>query len=202
MAQPASNIDSERLRCEIRKEYAEVATHPEKGLHFNTGRPLAEMLGYVDAWLDGIPEAAVESFAGTGNPFVLGEIRSGERVLDVGSGAGMDSLIAAHLVGPTGQVIGVDMTTEMLAKARKAAITAGMRNVEFRPGYAEVLPVPNEWADVVISNGAVNLCPDKSAVFRELYRALRSGGRLQIGDLAVTTPVPEDAKRDIALWTG
>ena len=201
MAQPASNLDVERLRCEIRREYAEVATHPEKGLHFNTGRPLAEMLGYDDAWLEGIPETAIESFAGTGNPFALEEIRSGERVLDVGSGAGMDSLIAAQMAGSMGHVIGVDMTTEMLTKARKAAVAAGLHNVEFRPGYAEVLPVPNEWADVVIANGVINLCPDKPAVFRELYRALKPGGRL-IGDLAVQTPVPEAAKRDIALWTG
>jgi len=202
MAQPSSNIDSERLRCEIQKEYAEVATNPEKELHYHTGRPLAEMLCYVDAWLESIPEAAIESFAGTGNPFALGEIQLGERVMDMGSGAGMDSLIAARMAGPSGQVIGVDMTTEMLAKAQKAAVTAGMSNVEFRQGYAEVLPVPDEWADVVISNGVLNLCPDKPVVFRELYRVLRPGGRLQIGDLSVTKPIPEGAKRDIALWTG
>lgn len=202
MVQSASDLDVETLRCEIRKEYAEVATHPEKGLHFNTGRPLAEMLGYDDSWLDGIPESAIESFAGTGNPFAQEAIHPGARVLDVGSGAGLDSLIAGRMAGSTGQVIGVEMTTEMLGKARMAAVQAGLRNVEFRAGYAEFLPVPNEWADVVISNGVVNLCPDKQAVFREMYRVLRPGGRLQIGDLSVQRALPEAAKRDIALWTG
>ncbi|MBI1928419.1 methyltransferase domain-containing protein, partial [Candidatus Poribacteria bacterium] len=151
MSQPIStpNINLETLRCEISKEYAEVARNPAKGFHFHTGRPLAKMLGYDDAWVDAVPAAALESFAGTGNPFSLGEIQPGAHVVDVGSGAGFDSLIASRLVGPTGQVIGVDMTPEMLKKARQAAAEAGLNQVEFRGGYAESLPVPDGWADVV-----------------------------------------------------
>ena len=131
---PPIDLDTELLRSEIQKEYAEVALHPEKGFHFHTGRPLVRMLGYWDAWLAGVPERSVESFAGTGNPFSMGELQPGEHVVDVGSGAGIDSLIAAGMVGPRGQVIGVDMTPAMLEKARAAAAEAGLTNVEFRQG--------------------------------------------------------------------
>jgi ubiquinone/menaquinone biosynthesis C-methylase UbiE len=144
----------------------------------------------------------VASLAGTGNPFSLGDILPGERVMDVGSGGGFDSLIAARLVGPTGAVIGVDMTPEMLQKARAAAVEAGFQHVEFREGYAEALPVPEHWMDVVISNGVVNLCPDKLAVFPEMYRVLQPGGRLQIGDILVQQAVPDAAKEHVDLWTG
>ena len=204
MAQAVSipGVDTKNLRREIRKEYAEVASHPEKGYHFHTGRPLAKMLGYADDWVDALPAAVVESFAGTGNPFSLGELKAGDRVVDVGSGAGFDSLIAARLVGPTGHVIGVDMTPEMLSKARSGATEAGLNQIDFRDGYAESLPVPDGWAEVVISNGVVNLCPDKSAIFREMYRVLEPGGRIQIGDILVQKAVPEDGRRDIDLWTG
>lgn len=196
------NVDLETLRHEIRKEYAEVASNPHKGFHFYTGRKLAKMLGYEDSWLNAIPESAVESFAGTGNPFSLGEIKLGEHVIDVGSGAGFDSLIAARFVGLIGQVIGVDMTPEMLEKARISAAKAGLNNVEFRKGYAEALPVSDLWADVVISNGVINLCPDKSVVFKEIFRVLKPGGRIQIGDILVQKAVPDSAKEDIELWTG
>jgi SAM-dependent methyltransferase len=196
------NIDVETLRSEISKEYAEVAINPEKGFHFHTGRPLAKILGYDDNWVDQIPFMAVESFAGTGNPFSLGEIKPGDRVVDVGSGAGFDSLIAARLVDRTGHVIGVDMTPEMLGKARDAAKEAKLSQVEFREGHAESLPVFDAWADVVISNGVVNLCPDKLAVFQEMYRVLKPGGRIQIADILVQKPVPEQAKQNIDLWTG
>ncbi len=202
MATSTFSLDLETLRLEIRKEYAEVARNPGKGFHFHTGRQLAQRLGYQDQWLDAVPEASVESFAGVGNPFSLGAITPGERVVDVGSGAGVDSLIAGGMVGPKGQVVGVDMTPEMLRKARKAASQAGLRNVRFRHGYAESLPVPDGWADVVISNGVVNLCPDKLAVFREMYRVLKPGGRLQIADIIVQKAVPDSAKGDIGLWTG
>ncbi len=195
-------VDLGTLRGEIQKEYTEVAAHPEKGFHFHTGWPLARMLGYPEEWVAALPAAAVESFAGTGNPFSLGEIQPGEQVVDVGSGAGFDSLIAARLVGPEGRVIGVDMTPAMRHKARAAAAEAGLGQVEFRDGYAESLPVPDAWADVVISNGVLNLCPDKFAVFQELCRVLRPGGRLQIGDILVQREVPQDAKDDIDLWTG
>lgn len=204
MSQPISttNIDVQTLRCEIRNEYAEVARNPEKGFHFHTGRPLAKMLGYADAWIDGLPQGAVKSFAGTGNPFSLGKIKAGDYVVDVGSGAGFDTLIAGRLVGPAGYVVGVDMTPEMLKKARDAAAQAGLNHVEFREGYAESLPVSDGWANKVISNGVVNLCPDKPGVFREMYRVLKPSGRIQIGDILVQKPVPESAKQKIDLWTG
>jgi len=198
----ASKVDTESLRDAIREEYAEVAANPEKDYHFHTGRPLAKILGYHEAWVDAVPEGAVESFAGTGNPFSLGELEPGAHVVDMGSGAGFDSLIAARLVGPEGQVVGVDMTPEMLEKSRAAAAEAGLAQLEIREGYIESLPLPDGWADVVISNGVVNLCPDKPAVFGEMYRVLKPGGRIQIADIMVRKAVPEEAKGDIDLWTG
>jgi SAM-dependent methyltransferase len=195
-------VDLDILRRAIQDEYAVVAQEPEHGFHFFVGRPLARLLGYVDAWLDGIPEATIASFAGTGNPFSLGALRPGERVVDVGSGGGIDSLIAAKMVGASGRVIGIDMTPAMLDKARTSADSAGMTNVEFREGFGEALPVEDGWANVVISNGVLNLMPDKDAALREMARVLKPGGRLQIGDILVQKPVPQDAKEDIALWTG
>jgi arsenite methyltransferase len=197
-----SALDVGSLREAIREEYAEVASNPQKGFHFHTGRPLARMLEYADEWLEGIPESSVESFAGTGNPFSLGELLPGERVVDVGCGAGIDSLVAAKQVTPDGRVIGVDMTPSMLEKARRAAEGAGLKGVEFREGYAEALPVEDGWADVVISNGVLNLMPDKDAALAEMSRVLKPRGRLQIGDILVQKAVPESAKRNIDLWTG
>jgi arsenite methyltransferase len=198
----APELDVDTLRRAIREEYAEVAANPERGFHFHTGRPLARMLEYADEWLEGLPESSIESFAGTGNPFSLGELRPGESVADVGCGAGIDSLIAAKKVGPDGRVIGVDMTPSMLEKARQGAKEAGLKNVEFREGYAEELPIVDGWADVVISNGVLNLMPDKSAALEEVSRVLKPNGRLQIGDILVQKVVPESAKRKIDLWTG
>jgi arsenite methyltransferase len=195
-------VDLDVLRQAIQDEYAVVAQEPEHGFHFFVGRPLARLLGYDDAWLDGVPEGTIASFAGTGNPFSLGALRPGERVVDVGSGGGIDSLIAARMVGASGRVIGVDMTPAMLDKARTSASAAGMTNVEFREGFGESLPVEDGWADVVISNGVLNLMPDKDAALREMARVLKPGGRLQIGDILVQKPVPQNAKEDIALWTG
>jgi SAM-dependent methyltransferase len=196
------DIDLGELRQAIQAEYAEVALHPTKGFHFHTGRPLAQMLGYQEAWLEGIPEGAIESFAGTGNPFSIGRLQPGEHVVDVGSGAGIDSLIAVTMVGPDGYVVGVDMTPEMLAKARANAAESGLTNIEFREGYGEALPVSTGWADVVISNGVLNLFPDKLAGLKEMARVLKPSGRLQIGDILVQKAVPESAKRKIDLWTG
>lgn len=195
-------LDLSALRTAIQEEYAEVAQHPQKGFHFHTGRPLAGMLGYREAWLTGIPEAAIESFAGTGNPFSVGELRFGEQVVDIGCGAGIDSLIAAKMVAPNGEVIGIDMTPAMLEKARKSAQEGGFSNVEFKKAFAEELPIPDEWADVVISNGVLNLMPDKPAALREMARVLKPGGRLQIGDILVQKEVPHKAKQKIHLWTG
>jgi arsenite methyltransferase len=195
-------LDVNILRQAIQEEYNEVASHPHKGFHFHTGRPLARMLEYQDEWLEGIPEFSIESFAGTGNPFSLGELSSGERVVDVGCGAGIDSLIAAKKVGTDGRVVGVDMTPSMLKKARQAADEAELKNVGFREGYAEALPVDDDWADVLISNGVLNLMPDKAAALEEMSRVLKPGARLQIGDILVQKAVPESAKRKIDLWTG
>jgi SAM-dependent methyltransferase len=201
VAQPV-DVDKDALRNAIKAEYKEVAEDPGKGFHFHTGRRLATIVGYKDEWFEGVSELAIESFAGTGNPFALGALAAGERVVDVGSGGGIDSLIAARMVGPTGEVVGIDMTPAMLAKARAAAADSGVENVEFREAYMEELPVPDGWADVVISNGVLNLTPDKQKAVREMFRVLRSGGRLQIGDILVNREVPEGAKKNIDLWKG
>jgi arsenite methyltransferase len=202
VARPIDGLDVGRLRNAIREEYAAVAMHPEQGFHFHTGRPLARLLGYEDAWLDGIPEPTIASLAGTGNPFSLGVLAMGEHVVDVGCGAGIDTLIASRMVGAEGHAIGVDMTPAMLAKARRSAVEMGVANVEFHEGIAESLPVPGEWADVVISNGVMNLFPDKVAGLREMARVLRPAGRLQIGDILVQKPIGDGAKRNIDLWKG
>jgi arsenite methyltransferase len=196
------SFDLERLRQAIQEEYAAVARDPGRGYHFHTGRPLASMLGYHDDWLEGLPEGSIASFAGTGNPFRIDQLQPGERVVDIGCGAGIDSLIAAKMVGPDGQVIGIDMTKAMLEMSRKSASLAGTGNVEFREGLAESLPVPDGWADVVISNGVLNLLPDKLAALQEMARVLKPTGRLQIGDILVQHEVPADAKQQIDLWTG
>ena len=195
-------VDADELRCQISEHYTEVAKTPEKGFHFHTGRPLSRMLGYRDDWVDALPSGTVDSFAGTGNPFSMGELKAGERVIDVGCGAGFDSLIAAIQVGPTGRVISIDMTPAMLEKAAAGARELGLSNVEFRGGLAEELPVPDGSIDVVISNGVINLCPDKVAVMEELARVLKPGGRIQVGDIIVHKAVPQDAKDDIDLWRG
>jgi len=196
------NLNVEKLRASIREEYSAVANEPERGFHFHTGRKLANILGYQEEWLDILPSSAIESMAGTGNPFSAGELKLGEYVVDCGSGAGTDSLIATHMVGPNGRVIGVDMTPEMLAKAKRSAAEAGMTNVEFREGFLESLPIADNWADIVISNGVLNLVPDKEAALLEMYRVLKPGGRLQIADIALQKPVPEGSKSDVTLWTG
>ena len=194
------NVDREVLREAIQEEYEAVACEPQRGFHFHTGRPLAEILGYQAEWLDELPEGSIESFAGTGNPFTLGTLALGDLVVDVGCGAGIDSLIAAKMVGPEGAVIGVDMTPSMLEKAQAGA--KDLDQVDFRLGFGEELPVPDEWADVVISNGVVNLMPDKHEALTEMARVLKPGGRIQIGDILVDRPVPENEKERIDLWTG
>jgi arsenite methyltransferase len=195
-------LDVEGLRQAIQEEYALVAAEPNRGFHFHTGRRLAAILAYDEEWLDAVPEATIASFAGTGNPFSLGRLMPGERVVDVGCGAGIDSIIAASMVGPTGSVVGVDMTPAMVEKARSSAREGELHNVEFRQGLAESLPVSDGWADVVISNGVLNLFPDKLAGLQEMARVLKLEGRLQIGDILVQKSVPASGKKDISLWKG
>jgi SAM-dependent methyltransferase len=197
---PKLSLDD--LRVEIKKEYTDVARNPNKGYHFHTGRRLADILGYDEALYVGLPEANIASFAGTGNPFALGPIHPGETIVDIGSGAGFDSLIASRLVGPTGRVIGFDMTDEMLKKARAGAAAMGATNIEFRQGLAEALPLPDDFVDVVISNGVLNMMLDKVATLAEWCRVLKPGGRLQVGDILVERAVPVEALDDISLWTG
>ena len=195
------DIDVAVLKDEIRKTYASVSQEPEKDFIFPTGRAWAEDLGYPDE-LARVPESAVESFAGVANPFALGRLERGEHVLDVGSGAGTDALVAALMVGPEGRVTGIDMTPEMLAKAEAAAGELGTGNVEFVQSEAERLPFADESFDVVISNGVIDLIPDKDAVFSELFRVLKPGGRIQVADVTIQNPVSEEGRRNIDLWTG
>jgi len=194
-------IDVQVLKSEIKKTYASVSEEPEKDFIFPTGRAWAEDLGYPEE-LANVPESAVESFAGVANPWTMGRLAPGDRVLDLGSGAGTDSLIAAQMVGEQGQVTGIDMTQEMLAKARAAAAEMGATNVEFVEGEAERLPFPDASFDVVISNGVIDLIPDKEAVFTELYRVLAAGGRIQVADVTIQNPVSAEGRRNIDLWTG
>ena len=194
-------VDPVVLREEVKSKYRDVASNPSGEYHFHTGRPLARRLGYDSALVDSMPDAAVESFAGVANPFSLRPLEQGERVVDAGSGGGFDCFVAAHQTGPQGQVVGIDMLPEMLEKSRNSAESMGLKNVEFREGLLEEIPVENGWADVVISNGVINLCADKKRVFSELWRVLRPGGRLQFSDIANGKPVPESAVRNIELWT-
>ena len=201
-SQTTTKISTDDLRKEVRKEYAEVALDPHKGYHFHTGRAAADRIGYDPSTYEGVPEDNIASFAGTGNPFMLGTINQGETVVDVGSGSGFDSLIASKMVGPEGRVIGIDMTEEMLNKARAGAEIMGAAHAEFREGFAESLPLPDGYADVVISNGVLNLTPDKVKTLSEWARVLKPGGRLYIGDILVSKAIPPGALEDISLWTG
>lgn len=197
----ATELDVALLKSEIKKKYASVSNEPEQHFVFPTGRSWAEDLDYP-AELANVPETAVQSFAGVANPFSLGRLEPGEQVLDLGSGAGTDSLVAAQMVGPEGRVTGIDMTPEMLAKARSAAAEMGQTNVEFVEAEAEHLPFDDGSFDVVISNGVIDLVPDKDAVFSELFRVLVPGGRIQIADVTIQKPVSEEGRRNIDLWTG
>jgi SAM-dependent methyltransferase len=194
-------IDVELLKREIKKTYASVSEEPERDFIFPTGRAWAEDLDYPPE-LANVPDAAVESFAGIANPWEMGRLAPRERVLDLGSGAGTDSLVAAQMVGENGSVTGIDMTPEMLAKARGAASEMGVANVEFIEAEAERLPFEDEHFDVVISNGVIDLIPDKDAVFAEINRVLVPGGRIQIADVTIQNPVSEEGRRNIDLWTG
>ena len=194
-------VDADVLREEVKAKYREVAVDPHAEYHFHTGRPLAKRLGYDDTMVGAMPDAAVESFSGVGNPFSLRSLEKGERVIDLGSGGGFDCFVAAQQVGPSGRVVGIDMTEEMLGKSRSTARDMGLDNVEFREGLIEEMPVEDGWSDVVISNGVINLCADKKKVFSEIGRVLRPGGALQFADIANGKPIPEEALRNVDLWT-
>jgi arsenite methyltransferase len=199
-ARPAVDVDV--LRVEIQKTYTDVSTDQQRDFIFPTGRAWADDLGYPQPELARVPDASVESFAGVANPHALGRIQPGETVLDLGCGAGTDLLIAAQMVGPAGRVIGVDMTPTMLQRARESAAAMRLTHVELHESLIEALPLPDACVDVVISNGVIDLVPDKDAVFAEIDRVLRPGGRLQLADVVIHTEVSEDARKRIDLWTG
>ena len=195
-------VDSDELRSAVQDKYAAVATDPNHEYHFHTGRFVADRCRYDMAAVDDLPDVAVESFAGVANPFELRDLEPGERVVDLGSGAGMDAFLAGRAVGPTGAVIGIDMTPAMLTKSRETAREMGLAHVDFCEGYIATPEVEAGWADVVLSNGVLNLSPDKQTVFAEVFRMLRPGGVIQFADIANGRPVPVEAQRQIDLWTG
>ena len=188
------------LEGKVQQMYRQVAEQPHASYHFEMGRALAQRLGYPEDLLAAIPEGAVESFAGVGFFFDLAALQQGETVIDLGSGSGMDTFIAAGLVGPTGSVVGVDFTREQLTKARRLAAEAGIEHVEFREGRIESLPADDESFDCVISNGVINLSPDKQRIFAEAARVLRPGGRLAIADIVTTRPLTEAIVSNADLW--
>lgn len=200
MSATGNALDTHELEQRVKNMYREVAEEPDKEFHFETGRPLAERLGYPSDELDAIPAPAIDSFAGVGYYFDLAAITAGERVVDLGSGSGTDSFLAARQTGETGRVIGIDMTEAQLAKATRLAAEHGVTNVEFRNSYIEQLPLEDSSADVVISNGVINLSPDKAKVFAEAARVLRPGGRLALADIVTATQLPEGVTCDAALW--
>jgi SAM-dependent methyltransferase len=196
-------LNKSALRSEISTIYGRVAAAPGGEFHFHRGPAYAaEFLGYDAAELAGLPQDCAASFAGVGNPHAIGEIHAGETVLDIGSGAGMDLLLAAKRTGPKGNTIGVDMTDAMIERARQSATQAGLNHIEIRKGDATSLPVADGSVDVIISNGVLNLVPEKERAFGEIMRVLRPGGRLHLADIALDVELPEDARRNIDLWTG
>lgn len=197
----SNSINSDALREQVQEKYKQVAINPAQEFHFHTGRYLAEKLGYSSELYNHFPESAIESFAGVNNPFSARELNSGEKVVDIGCGAGFDCYIAAGLVGESGQVVGVDMTDEMLQKANQNAKAMELNNVGFEQGYLEEIPVEKSWADTVISNGVINLCVDKKRIFKEILRILKPGGFLQFADIANSKAVPQEAINNIELWT-
>jgi arsenite methyltransferase len=200
MSTAARSLDTQELEQRVKQMYQEVALEPEREFHFETGRALAERLGYPAEDLDRIPAAAIDSFAGVGHFLDLAEIAPGETVLDLGSGSGMDSFLASLSAGADGRVIGVDMTDEQLAKAARLAAAAGIDTAEFRQGYIEDPPVEPASVDCVISNGVINLSPDKAAVFAAVAKALRPGGRMALADIVSTEQLPEGVTCDASLW--
>jgi SAM-dependent methyltransferase len=195
-------VDVDVLRAEIRRTYTDVSTEPDQEFIFPTGRAWAQALGYPEPELARVPDATVESFAGVANHWLLGRIDPGSVVLDLGCGAGTDLLIAAQMTGPAGRAIGVDMTTAMLERARASAEAMGLQSVELHEALIESLPVEDASVDVVISNGVIDLLPDKDVVLDEIDRVLRPGGRLQLADVVIHHEVSEDARQRIDLWTG
>lgn len=194
-------VNPDTLREEVKTRYREVASTPNGDYHFHTGRPLTQRLGYDQDLVSRLPDRAVESFAGVANPFYQRQLPVGSTVVDAGSGAGFDCFVAANQVGETGAVIGVDMLSEMVGKASETARQLDASHVSFHQGLLEDMPVPTEWADAVISNGAINLCADKATVLAEIWRVLKPGGWLQMADIANSKPVPEAAISNVDLWT-